>query len=63
MSVKLWLQVCVKIEAPPGDAPKMFGRHFDADDLLMSRVSGQAAEESVRRFGLELGLLLSMGYR
>lgn len=33
------LQVCVKIENPGGDAPKMFGRHFDETDLLMSRVS------------------------
>ena len=32
-------QVCIKIEAPGGDAPKMFGRHFDDKDLLMSRVS------------------------
>ena len=32
------LQVCVKIESPGGDAPKMFGRHFDETDLLMSRV-------------------------
>ena len=32
------LQVCVKIENPGGDAPKMFGRHFDETDLLISRV-------------------------
>ena len=32
-------QVCVKIESPGGDAPKMFGRHFDETDLLTSRVS------------------------
>ena len=31
-------EVCIKIEAPGGDAPKMFGRHFDEKDLLMSRV-------------------------
>ena len=31
-------QVCVKIESPGGDAPKMFGRHFDETDMLMSRV-------------------------
>jgi translation initiation factor 5B len=29
----------VKIENPGGDAPKMFGRHFDEIDLLISRVS------------------------
>ena len=32
-------EVCIKIEAPGGDAPKMYGRHFDEKDLLMSRVS------------------------
>jgi len=37
-------EVCVKIEAPPGDAPKMFGRHFDADDLLMSRISRESID-------------------
>ena len=30
--------MCVKIESPGGDAPKMFGRHFDETDMLMSRV-------------------------
>lgn len=36
-------EVCVKIEAVPGEAPKMFGRHFDETDLLISKVSEQAA--------------------
>jgi len=31
-------EVCIKIESPPGDAPKMFGRHFDASDILVSKV-------------------------
>ena len=30
-------EVCVKIEAV-GDAPKMYGRHFTHEDLLMSKV-------------------------
>ena len=38
-SAKKGEEVCIKIEAPGGDAPKMFGRHFDEKDLLMSRVS------------------------
>ena len=37
--LNICFQVCIKIEAPGGDAPKMFGRHFDDKDLLMSRVS------------------------
>ena len=32
-------EVCVKIEPTGGDAPKLFGRHFDYDDLLVSKVS------------------------
>ena len=32
------MEVCVKIESPPGEAPKMYGRHFDHTDLLVSKV-------------------------
>jgi len=32
-------EVCVKIESVPGEAPKMFGRHFEATDLLVSKIS------------------------
>ena len=32
-------EVCIKILPLPGEAPKMFGRHFEADDLLVSKVS------------------------
>jgi hypothetical protein len=28
----------VKIDAVPGEAPKLYGRHFDDTDLLISRV-------------------------
>ena len=31
-------EVCVKIEPVPGEAPKMFGRHFDEHDMLVSKV-------------------------
>ena len=31
-------EVCIKIEPVSGEAPKMFGRHFDENDLLMSKV-------------------------
>ena len=33
------VEVCVKIETPPGDAPKMFDRHFGYEDELVSKVS------------------------
>ena len=32
------MEVCIKIESPPGEAPKMYGRHFDHTDLLVSKV-------------------------
>ena len=31
-------EVCVKIEPISGDAPKLFGRHFDLEDILVSKV-------------------------
>ena len=33
------MEVCIKIESPPGDAPKMFERHFGFSDELISKVS------------------------
>ena len=38
-SARKGLEVCVKIEPIPGEAPKMFGRHFDEKDFLVSKVS------------------------
>lgn len=32
-------EICIKIEPIPGESPKMFGRHFEADDFLVSKVS------------------------
>lgn len=32
-------EVCIKIEPIPGESPKMFGRHFDEADMLVSKVS------------------------
>lgn len=34
------MEVCIKIEPIPGESPKMFGRHFDEKDFLVSKVSG-----------------------
>ena len=31
--------VCIKIENTTGEAPKLYGRHFDSTDLLISRLS------------------------
>lgn len=32
-------EICIKIEPIPGEAPKMFNRHFEADDMLVSKVN------------------------
>jgi len=47
-------EVCVKIEAPGGDAPKMFGRHFDENDLLISRISRESIDACKDYFRDEL---------
>jgi hypothetical protein len=31
-------EVCIKIAPVAGEVPKMYGRHFDANDILMSKV-------------------------
>ena len=42
-------QVCIKIESPGGDAPKMFGRHFDDKDMVISKVGSILANLSFAR--------------
>lgn len=32
-------EVCIKIEPIPGESPKMYGRHFEDADMLVSKVS------------------------
>ena len=32
-------EICVKIDPVPGEAPKMFARHFDETDMLVSKVN------------------------
>lgn len=37
-------EVCIKIEPVPGEAPKMFGRHFDEKDMIVSKISRQSID-------------------
>lgn len=39
---KKGVDVCIKIEPVPGNTPKLFGRHFEADDLLVSKISRES---------------------
>lgn len=38
-------EVCVKIEPIPGESPKMYGRHFEATDVIVSKVRTQRTQE------------------
>lgn len=37
-------EICIKIDPIPGESPKMFGRHFEADDFLISKISRQSID-------------------
>jgi translation initiation factor 5B len=37
-------EVCIKIEPISSEAPKMFGRHFDEKDFLVSKISRQSID-------------------
>ncbi|XP_018105286.1 eukaryotic translation initiation factor 5B isoform X2 [Xenopus laevis] len=37
-------EVCIKIEPIPGESPKMFGRHFEATDFLVSKINRQSID-------------------
>lgn len=37
-SAKKGQEICIKIEPIPGESPKMYGRHFEATDIIVSKV-------------------------
>ncbi|XP_050073539.1 eukaryotic translation initiation factor 5B [Anopheles maculipalpis] len=37
-------EVCIKIEPIPGETPKLYGRHFDETDMLVSKISRQSID-------------------
>lgn len=37
-------EVCLKIEHHGSEAPKLYGRHFDHTDMLMSRISRESID-------------------
>ncbi|KAK1876308.1 Eukaryotic translation initiation factor 5B [Dissostichus eleginoides] len=43
-SAKKGQEVCIKIEPIPGEAPKMFGRHFEATDMLVTKITHDAGK-------------------
>uniref|UniRef100_A0A1A7WPF4 Eukaryotic translation initiation factor 5B n=2 Tax=Iconisemion striatum TaxID=60296 RepID=A0A1A7WPF4_9TELE len=32
-------EICIKIEPIPGESPKMYGRHFEATDMIVSKIT------------------------
>ncbi|KAM3857271.1 eukaryotic translation initiation factor 5B [Diretmus argenteus] len=38
-SAKKGQEICIKIEPIPGESPKMYGRHFEATDFLVSKIT------------------------
>ncbi|EEB18236.1 eukaryotic translation initiation factor 5B, putative [Pediculus humanus corporis] len=43
-SARKGMEVCIKIENMSGETPKLYGRHFDHTDLLMSKISRQSID-------------------
>nr|XP_033806544.1 eukaryotic translation initiation factor 5B isoform X2 [Geotrypetes seraphini] len=37
-------EVCIKIEPIPGESPKMYGRHFESTDFLVSKITRQSID-------------------
>lgn len=37
-------EVCLKIDHVGSDAPKLYGRHFDHNDILMSKISRESID-------------------
>ncbi|XP_068587180.1 eukaryotic translation initiation factor 5B [Cebidichthys violaceus] len=38
-SAKKGQEICIKIEPVPGESPKMYGRHFEATDFIVSKIT------------------------
>lgn len=43
-------EVCIKIEPLGGEAPKMYGRHFDHTDFLVSKISRASIDACKEHF-------------
>lgn len=41
---KKGVDVCIKIEPVPGSTPKLYGRHFEAEDMLVSKISRESID-------------------
>lgn len=56
-------EVCIKIEPIPGESPKMYGRHFEETDMLVSKVSVQKENNKIKDRFNDVWLLIALLYR
>ncbi|KAJ8003816.1 hypothetical protein DPEC_G00152330 [Dallia pectoralis] len=54
-SAKKGQEICVKIEPIPGESPKMFGRHFEATDILVSKITRASIDALKNWFRDDMG--------
>ncbi|UYV81321.1 EIF5B [Cordylochernes scorpioides] len=47
-------EVCIKVEPIPGEAPKMYNRHFEATDMLVSKISRESIDALKKYFRTDL---------
>ncbi|TKR78187.1 hypothetical protein L596_019037 [Steinernema carpocapsae] len=47
-------EVCIKIENTTGEAPKLYGRHFTHEDLLVSRITRESIDACKAHFKTDL---------
>jgi len=52
---KKGVDVCIKIEPAPGHTPKLFGRHFEATDQLVSKITRESINACKDYFRDDLG--------
>ncbi|XP_041127803.1 eukaryotic translation initiation factor 5B-like isoform X4 [Polyodon spathula] len=43
-SAKKGQEICIKVDPIPGESPKMFGRHFEATDIIVSKITRQSID-------------------
>ncbi|VDN51357.1 unnamed protein product, partial [Dracunculus medinensis] len=49
-------EVCIKIENTTGDAPRLYGRHFDHTDILVSKITRETIDVCKNHFRNDLSL-------
>ncbi|VDP35468.1 unnamed protein product [Schistosoma mattheei] len=48
------MEVCIRIDPTDGETPKLYGRHFDLNDLLVSKISRESIDVMKEYFRSDL---------